>query len=74
MSNRKDPDPDPYPDPDDPDSVVFLLLKSFKLADELKVGDKILFWELLLTGVLEEEVEDDKNSGSTLEETEVVAR
>lgn len=52
------------------DSEVFLLPKSFKLADELKVGDKILFCELLLT-VLEE---DDKNSGSTLEETEVVAR
>ena len=55
----------------DPDSVGFLrLLKSFKLADELKVGDKILFWELLLIAL---EV-DDKNSGSTLEETEVVAR
>jgi len=54
-----------------PDSVGFLrLLKSFKLADELKVGDKILFWELLLIAL---EV-DDKNSGSTLEETEVVAR
>ncbi len=52
------------------DSVVFLL-KSFKLAEELKVGDKILFCELLLTGVV---LEDDKNSGSTLEETEVVAR
>jgi len=51
------------------DSGVFLL-KSFKLAEELKVGDKILFCELLLTVVLE----DDKNSGSTLEETEVVAR
>lgn len=65
MSSRKDPE-----DPDEGMLDDSLLRKSFKLAEELNVGDRILFWELLLM-VLEEEL---KNSGSTLELTEVVAK
>ena len=67
MSNLKAPDPELSLNKD-PDS--FLLLKSFKLAEELKVGDKIRFCELLLLVVLEE----DENSGSILDVTEVVAK
>ena len=63
MSNLKDPD-----DPED-GRLLSRLRKSFKLAEELKVGDKMRFCELLLTVL-----EDEKKSGSTLELTEVVAK
>ena len=65
MSNLKDPD-----DPEDGRLLGSLLLrKSFRLAEELKVGDKMRFCELLLTVL-----DDEKKSGSTLELTEVVAK
>jgi len=63
LSNLKDPD-----DPED-GRLLSLLRKSFKLAEELKVGDKMRFCELLLWVL-----EDEKKSGSTLELTEVVAK
>ena len=51
--------------------IIDQVLGMFMIIARVTKWPKILFCELLLTGVV---LEDDKNSGSTLEETEVVAR